>query len=185
MNETRVLLLFLMVSILEGMNSLYGMPHPLVGNKAPELTLDDWSFLGKGQAAPRLKDYQGKVVYLYCYQSWCPGCHKSGFPALKKISDEFNANDDIAFFVIQTVFEGFTTNTEDKIADTRKKYDLDLPFAHDDGGGKGSALMRDYQTRGTPWHIIIDKQGRVVFCGFHVDPEKTIASLKQLINVSN
>ena len=161
--------------------SAYATPHSLVGNKAPELRINDWYFLEPGKKAPRLKDYKDKIVYLYCFQSWCPGCHKFGFPALKKISDEFKGNEDIAFFAIQTVFEGFETNSAKKIEKTRERYDLNFPFAHDDGDGKGSVLMRDYQTRGTPWHIIIDKQGLVVFCDFHVDPNKTISALKELL----
>lgn len=182
MNRCRLLLSSLIIITHLGvLKSVYAAPHPLVGSKAPELQIDDWYFLKPGQKVPKLKDYKEKVVYLYCYQSWCPGCHKYGFPALKKINDEFKDNDDVAFFVIQTVFEGFEANTANKIKETRKKYKLDIPFAHDDGDGKGSALMRDYRTRGTPWHIIIDKQGRVVFCDFHVDPDKTIAALKELV----
>ena len=181
MNQFRALLICVIVCLGQ-LGAAYGTPHPLVGSKAPELKIDDWYFLGSGQKAPRLKDYKNKVVYLYCYQSWCPGCHKYGFPALKKISEEFKDNDEIVFLVIQTVFEGFGTNTAKKIEQTRKQYKLEIPFAHDDGDGKGSVLMRDYQTRGTPWHIIIDKQGRVVFCDFHVDPDKTISAVKQLLN---
>lgn len=183
MNRDSLLLscLIIIISFWGALNPVYAAPHPLVGTKAPELKLDDWYFLEPGQKVPRLKDYKDKVVYLYCYQSWCPGCHKYGFPALKKISDEFKDNSDIAFFVIQTVFEGFSANTPNKIEQTRKDYKLKVPFAHDDGDGKGATLMRDYRTRGTPWHIIIDKQGRVVFCDFHVDPDKTIAALKELM----
>ena len=182
MNRCKPFLLYgVVLSVFVVINSLYSAPHPLVGQKAPELRINDWHFLDDGRKVPRLKDYKNKVVYLYCYQSWCPGCHKYGFPALKKISDAFKNNNDIAFFVIQTVFEGFGTNTAGKIEQTRKDYQLDIPFAHDDGAGKGSVLMRDYKTRGTPWHIIIDKQGRVVFCDFHVDANKTIVALKTLL----
>ena len=182
MRLCRCLLFYILVVGFTGITtSLLGAPHPLIGKKAPELRIDEWYFLEPGQHIPRLKDCLDKVVYLYCFQSWCPGCHKYGFPALKKISDEFMDNDDIVFFVIQTVFEGFGTNTAGKIKETRDEYKLKIPFAHDDGHGKGSLLMRDYQTRGTPWHIIIDKQGQVLFCDFHVDPDATIAALKKLL----
>ena len=50
-----------------------------------------------------------------CFQSWCPGCHSHGFPALKKVSDAFADNQNIAFVGIQTVFEGYFTNMVDKV----------------------------------------------------------------------
>ena len=157
-------------------------PHPLVGTIAPEINVNKWFNLKEGQASPTLKEYKDKVVYLYCFQSWCPGCHKYGFPTLKKIQEKFKDNDDIAFFAVQTVFEGFESNSADRIESIRKKYDIDIPFGHDDGKGRGSLLMRDYQTRGTPWNIIIDKQGKIVFSDFHIDPDKAIAFLDKMVN---
>lgn len=179
-NKKLLTLLFIW-GIAVSTGELYSMQHPLIGKKAPELRVMKWENLKKGQKIPRIQDYKDKVVYLYCYQNWCPGCHKYGFPAIKKISEEFKNNDDVVILVVQTVFEGFGTNTAAKMENVREEYQLDLPFGHDDGGGKGSSLMKDYKTRGTPWHIIIDKEGKVVFCDFHVDPEKTIQGLKKIL----
>ncbi len=155
--------------------------HPMIGKEAPELQVDDWYNLDDGQRIPRLREYKNKVVYIFCYQSWCPGCHKHGFPALRKISDAFTGNDDIVFLVVQTVFEGYGVNTAKSISKTTEAYNLNLPFGHDDGNGKGSTLMRLYKTRGTPWHIIIDRNGKIVFCDFHVDPDKTIRHLRKML----
>jgi len=37
--------------------------------------------------------------------------------------------------VIQTVFEGFETNSYEAMLETQSKYDLGIPFGHDDGDG--------------------------------------------------
>ena len=42
--------------------------------------------------------------------------------------------------------------------------------------------MQKYQTRGTPWVVLIDKAGYVQFNGFHVDPDKVSTVIDQLKN---
>ena len=84
------------------------------GKSAPHLKVDEWVSLPKGQkTGPKLDDLKGKVIYLYCFQSWCPGCHSSGFPTLQKVIKEFGDDPDVAILTVQTVFEGFGTNTTD------------------------------------------------------------------------
>ncbi len=177
----RKIVVLCVIAQLAAVYDIDAAPHALIGAQAPELRVKEWYNLKSGEKTPRISDYSGKVVYIFCYQSWCPGCHSRGFPAVKKVSDAFEGSDDIVFLVVQTVFEGFGTNTADKIEKTRSDYALDLPFGHDDGGGKGSLLMRDYRSRGTPWHIIIDASGKIIFCDFHIDADKTISVLKNMI----
>ena len=46
-----------------------------------------------------------------------------------------------------------------------------------------SKVMRAYKTRGTPWTVIIDKEGIIRYSGFHITPEdasKLIEALKAL-----
>ena len=105
----------------------------------------------------------GKVNYLFFFQSWCPGCHSHGFPTLKKIKEEFP---DVNFIAVQTVFEGFSTNTKERAVADVKSYGLDIPVGHDGTAGKPSPLMRRYRSGGTPWTVIIDKKGVVQFNGF-------------------
>ena len=94
------------------------------GQEAPEIKVDKWMNLPKGQAVPDKASLKGKVVYMYCYQSWCPGCHSSGFPTLKKVSDTFKNSKDVKFVVVQTVFEGFGVNSPDKWKNIAEKYKL-------------------------------------------------------------
>jgi len=157
--------------------------YGIVGKVAPELRVPTWvDGEGVEMDAPSILDGQGKLRILYCFQSWCPGCHSVGLPSLQKIVKAFEGNDQIEFLAIQTVFEGFEANTYEKMIETQQKYDLHIPFGHDVGSEKTSnrsSTMYDYRTGGTPWFIFINRQGKVIFNDFHVDTEKAIDFLKQ------
>ena len=83
------------------------------GKKAPDLKVGTWFNLPKGKSSIDLPDLRGKVVYLLFFQSWCPACHSSGLPRLKVLSREYRKKD-VAFLVVQTVFEGYSVNTPAK-----------------------------------------------------------------------
>ena len=54
-------------------------------------------------------------------------------------------------------------------------------MAHDDGSShkrNKSILLQRYRAGGTPWFVIIDKKGRVIFNGFHIN----VASVIKFIN---
>ncbi len=151
--------------------------------KAPEFQVKDWiDAQGNKTDAITLADLKGKFKVLYCFQSWCPGCHSKGLPDLKKMVDVLQGNDTVAFLAVQTVFEGFHANTYDKMVETQKQYDLHIPFGHDagDDGQSRSNIMTHYQTGGTPWFIFIDKKDHVVFADFHLNVDAAIEFLKGL-----
>ncbi len=148
---------------------------------APAWKVDTWFNLPEGKASLDLADFKGKVVYLYGFQSWCPGCHSQGFPTLQKLIDKFGKADDVAFVAVQTTFEGFGTNTAAKAKATGERYSLAIPIGHSGSEGKRSALMQAYKTGGTPWTIIIDKDGVVRYNDFHITPaqgERLISALR-------
>lgn len=151
--------------------------------KAPELRVEQWIDANgnKLEQAIRLSDYEGKYKIIYCFQHWCPGCHSVGLPSLKKLADAFEGNKNIAFFAVQTVFEGAQANTYDKILENQKKYSLKIPFGHDPGKGQ-STIMQDYQTGGTPWFIFIDQENNVVFADFHINVAGAINYLNEVSN---
>jgi thiol-disulfide isomerase/thioredoxin len=159
-------------------------PQTIVGKKALEWKATDWIQLPEGKTTLDIGDFKDKVVYLYCFQSWCPGCHKYGFPALKKVSEHFAGNDDVAFIAIQTVFEGFKANTPARLAPIAKKFDLEIPFGQSGRKGLPSPLMRAYRTRGTPWTIIIDREGTVRYGDFHLKPEQGIELVEKYLAVA-
>ena len=79
--------------------------------KAKEFNVKHWvSADGTKTDQVKLADFKGKFKVLYCFQSWCPGCHSRGLPALQKMVDALQSNDSVVFLAIQTVFEGFEAN---------------------------------------------------------------------------
>lgn len=139
---------------------------------APAWNVDTWFNLPKGKTSLDLADYKGKVVYLYGFQSWCPGCHSVGFPTLQKLIEKFDKADDVAFVAVQTTFEGFDTNTATAAKKTGERYKLSIPIGHSGSQSKRSGLMRAYKAGGTPWTIVIDKDGVVRYNDFHITPEQ-------------
>ena len=93
----------------------------IVGRQAPSWRVDQWFNLPDGQESIDIADYRGRVVYLYGFQSWCPGCHSHGFPTLQDLIKRFDGADDVAFVAVQTTFEGFHTNTADNALKTAEQ----------------------------------------------------------------
>ncbi|MFT7623784.1 MAG: peroxiredoxin [Myxococcota bacterium] len=125
--------------------------------------------------AVSIADQRGKVVYLYFFQSWCPGCHKRGFSTLKTVSETFRNDDQVAFIAIQTVFEGFGTNTAKRAKETADSFGLTCPVGHDGSEETGKpGVMGRYRSGGTPWTVIVDKTGLVRFNGFAIKPRLAI-----------
>ena len=147
---------------------------------APSFNVKNWIQLPKGQSALDIDSLKGKVVYLYCFQSWCPGCHSHGFPTLQKLVKHYQDNPRVIFVGVQTTFEGFTTNTFSKLKETAEKYDLNIPFGQSGSEQERSTLMQQYRTGGTPWSVIIDKKGIVQFNNFHIKPDDAITIIESL-----
>lgn len=147
---------------------------------APEFNVRDWvDANGNKTGQVRLSDFKGKFKVVFCFQSWCPGCHSVGLPSLQKMVEAFRDNDKVAFVAIQTVFEGHHENTYEKMVETQKKYGLRIPFGHDagDDGKSRSNFMQNYHTGGTPWFVFIDQDDKVVFADFHINVEAAINAL--------
>jgi len=159
-------------------------PKPgILGQPAPALNIKDWYQLPKDREHIELSDYRGKVVYLFFFQSWCPGCHSHGFPALKAIKEHFAQNPNVVFLTVQTVFEGFLINTSGKAKKTMLKHDLpNVPVGHDVGPMMShSRVMQKFRSGGTPWTVIIDKKGIVQFNAFKSRAKHIIPLLNNLL----
>ena len=164
---------------MERQKTLYGIE----GQQAPQLseTIEWIDQNGKETSAQKITE--GKFTVIYGFQSWCPGCHSRGLPALKKMSEALKDSDKVDFMAIQTVFEGSHTNNKDKLLVTQEKYDLNIPFGHDAGNnasGNRSITMNAYRTGGTPWFIFIDASGKVVFNDYHINVDAAIEYLEKL-----
>ena len=145
-----------------------GSKPGIKGQQAPEWAVSQWHQLPDGKEALNIGDYKGKVLYLYFFQSWCPGCHKRGFPVVKKLYEKYKDDKQVEFVVIQSTFEGHSTNTAAKLKPVAAKYKLPIPFGQSRGSRGTPEIMQKYRTGGTPWSVIIDKQGKVQFNDYFI-----------------
>ncbi len=152
----------------------------ILNQKAPSLGVSQWHHLPDGKTGLDISDFKGKVVYLYCFQSWCPGCHSHGFPTLQKVMRHFEDDPEVAFVAVQTTFEGYSANGFKQAKDVAKKYDLHIPVGQSGDRESPSKLMRSYNTGGTPWTVLIDKDGIVRFNHYQVQPEDVIKMVELL-----
>ena len=151
---------------------------------APSWGVSEWFQLPAGKATLDVADFKGKVIYLYCFQNWCPGCHSHGFPLLQKLTGHYKDNDVVVFVAVQTTFEGFFTNTFEGAQKIAERYSLKIPVGQSGSNGQLSQLMVSYRTGGTPWSIVIDKKGIVQFNDFHIYGADAIRLIDRLI-ISN
>ncbi len=148
-------------------------PYGIAGRRAPEFRFDEWLANVDADHGLRLAEIDEPIIYLYNFQSWCPGCHSHGFPTLNAVNDHFESTGRVhlvKFVAIQTVFEGHDANTPEAALDSIARHDLaDIALGHDPG--LPPTVMVDYQTGGTPWTVIIGPgPDRIVLDdGFHFD----------------
>lgn len=167
----------LALSSVLGGNAIAQSTPGIEGHEAPEIKLDYWIDADGKPAHFSVAESRGKWVFLKCFQNWCPGCHSSGFPTLQAFSERFHDHPKVAIAAIQTVFEGFRSNTIDDVRKLQLRYDLPIIMGHDPGNEETHArpvTMQAYRTGGTPWLILISPDGTVVYNNFHVDRNKLI-----------
>ena len=107
-----------------------------------------------------------------------------GFPTLKNLVEVFKDKDEIKFIAVQTVFEGYKSNTKEKLRENQLKYSLKIPMAHDAGNTDTDEIpetMNKYRSGGTPWTVIIDSSGKVVYNDFHIKDAQAVSLIEQLI----
>jgi len=43
-------------------------------------------------------------------------------------------------------------------------------------------IMRDYRSGGTPWTVIINQEGNVIYNHFHIEPDQAVTLIEQLLS---
>ena len=68
----------------------------------------------------------------------------------------------------------------DAIKKIAKQYELTIPVGQSGTPSARSKLMVNYRTGGTPWTVIIDRNGIVRYNDFHIHPQQAIKLIKNL-----
>lgn len=154
--------------------------YGIVGQTAPELEVSEWI---DGEGKPSLftlSDHRGKFVLMKFWQAWCPGCMSRGFPSMQDINAVFKDSEFFVPVAIQTTFEGYSYNTASKMRDMQVRFQLPITMGHEAGDEethRNPSTMRHYRSGGTPWLVLIDPNGKVLFNAFHINVESAIAYL--------
>lgn len=103
-----------------------------------------------------LSDYQGKVVILDFWATWCPPCRK-GIPDLVEIKKEFkNKGVEIIGISLDGITRGGTTKND--VAPFIKEYGINYPIVVGDGN-----IAQQYGgIQSIPTSFVIDKDGFIV-----------------------
>ena len=118
------------------------------GANAPTFKLPD----DKGKQVA-LADFNGKVVYLDLWASWCGPCIAE-MPHLQKLREKY-AGKDVAFVAIS--IDTDTRKWLKKIKDLK----LDGIQLIDQFGSQNSKIATDYKVHGVPHYVLIDKKGKI------------------------
>jgi thiol-disulfide isomerase/thioredoxin len=125
----------------------------LLGRPGPALTFRTLA----GDTVDLSRSYGRKPVYLKLWATWCSDC-LAQMPALER--DYGRINDD---FTVLAVASGINESEQDGRA-TVKRLNLHVPATIDDG-----RLANFVNLRATPVHVVIGRDGKVLYVGQKAD----------------
>lgn len=166
------------------LQDFYKPRKPKLKDKVPSLWAEQW-FLAEGVTKPpSLELGRGKVMVLLAYQAFCPGCSSVGFPVHAGLESDFADNKDVEFLYVHTVFEGFDHNTPEAGAAKARSFKLRGTIFEDArfDTAMASETVRLLGVGGTPWSIVIDREGRIAFSqhsGKSADLKKALTTAVQ------
>jgi thiol-disulfide isomerase/thioredoxin len=133
----------------------------LVGTLAPRAVLRTID----GQSIDLASLYGKKAVYLKFWATWCTPCREQ-MPHFEHVYQ--SAGTDLAVIAINV---GFNDSVEE-IQKYRRKLGITMPIVFDDG-----SLGAAFKLRVTPQHIVIGRDGRILYVG-HLADERLDAALR-------
>lgn len=147
--------------------NLTPLPKPL---PAPDFTLEDMD-----EENHSLKDFQGKVVLLNFWATWCPPCRRE-MPSMERLYQKLNG-ENFTVIAINQMEDG------DHVFAYTGQLEVDPTFTilFD----KDSMVSNSYRVSGLPTTFLIDKQGNIRYRAIggrefdHPEVEKQIMQLMQ------
>ncbi|NPV84329.1 MAG: redoxin domain-containing protein [Candidatus Aminicenantes bacterium] len=127
----------------------------------------------------KLADYQGKVVILDFWATWCGPCLGS-FPGMKKLVEEYQKDPSVAFVFVNTWQD--EANKEQVVKEFLEKNQYPFYVLMD----TEDKVVASYGVSGIPTKFVIDPKGKIRFksIGFEGDIEKMIKEVKLMIELA-
>ena len=123
-----------------------GSEVPEVGSRAPDFTL-----VSLGGGSVRLSDYEGKVVLLNFWATWCRPCREE-MPSMESLYRRLKTRE-FEILAVSIDIQG-----QDVVQPFVAKYDLTFPVLLD----PDNRIYGLYRVTGVPETFIIDKKGLIV-----------------------
>jgi thiol-disulfide isomerase/thioredoxin len=109
-----------------------------------------------------LDDYIGKKpVYFKFWASWCIPCRQQ-MPHLERIYQTYGKQIEVLAINLNV------NDTLETVKATQREFGLTMPIIQD----KGGLLAQTFDLRATPYHVLLNKQGQVIYTG-HSDNADT------------
>ncbi len=137
--------------------------YGLVGEPVPDFYISKWQGLPEGQTEMRLKDLRGKVVFLLLFQTTCEFSREDAMPLMSGMFQRYRDDPDVQFLAIQNSLPRFDENTLESAAKLCGEFDLPIPVGHDDSTIPTQSICKILDAPGTPWIILVDREGIVRF----------------------
>ena len=142
-------LVFVAVFAIKGFSSEGGLIDKEMRKPAP-----DFTFKNADGEDVSLSDFEGKVVYMDLWGSWCRPCIKE-MPKSKELRESFKDSDDIVFLYVAVL-----EPSKEKWMKANEKFNIEgVSLISNDPEGTD---FRNFYDRGAvPWYYLIDKEGKI------------------------
>ncbi|MCT8140359.1 TlpA family protein disulfide reductase [Anaerobacillus sp. CMMVII] len=125
------------------------------GMLAPDFTLPLW----ENQEETSLSDYQGEIVILNLWASWCPPCRKE-MPDLVRLSDDFKGHGVVVLGVNLATHERDANGA----AEFMETFNVTFPTFVDqplDSVNRRGVVSSLYNIQSIPYTYILDQKGKI------------------------
>ncbi len=150
-----------------------------VKSKILDMPSPDFNLPGLNGGSISLSSLKGKVVLLDFWATWCGPC-VAAFPAMQQLVNSNKTNSNVAIFFVNT-----WQKEKDKFA-TVSQFLKDKPYKIDVYMDADDKAVKDFNIKGIPTKVIIDKKGRIRFIsvGFNGDEQKAVDELQAMLDIA-
>ena len=117
------------------------------GDDAPDFSVTDVDGI-----THQLEDFEGKVLVIEFFATWCTYCTDQ-IPTMERVREDYTEEEVAILFA-----DADDRESRDKVAEYRVKYDLQWPVVH-----KAGDMASDYLVEAYPTTVVVDDEGVVQY----------------------